>query len=653
MNKILQIRYIFLICLFLLFITLAVFFQVRNFDFVNFDDPIYVYENPHIQKGLTLKSIGWAFTSFRGSLWIPVTWLSFIVDYKLFGLNPGGYHLTNVFFHIINTLLLFLFLKCITGKLWRSAFVAALFAIHPLHVESVAWVTERKDVLCMFFMMLALWMYARYAERPSSGKYLSVFLLFGLGLMAKPMVVTFPFILLLLDYWPLGRFKFGNKDSSGKIPAGKHFIPLNKKINFSQILLEKIPLFALSITVSVITFIAGKTGEALISVDVIPLKYRIPNAIVSYVVYIRKTVWPNDLAVFYPHNVTLLPLWKIVFSGVFLMCITVIIIRSAQRFPYFIVGWFWYLGTLFPVIGIFQAGAQAMADRFTYIPVIGLFIITAWGIPEIIKKWRYRKVVLLILSGLLILTSATASWKQIQYWQDSGKLFEHTLNVTSDDPNIHLHQGLFLAKQGKSDEAFEHYSEALRLQSDYYRAHNNLGVLFADKGMFDDAVKHYTEALRLKPDYSEAHSNMANALINQAKYNEAVMHYSEALRLKPGNAKLHNDLANVFVIQSKYDEAIIHYKEALNLKQDYAEAHSNMAVVHARMGKLDDAVTHCKEALRLNPGHANIHNNMGAFLAEQGKYDEAIKHYREALRLKPDYTEARKNLENVLNSQVK
>jgi hypothetical protein len=371
--------------------TLAVFWQVLGHDFVNYDDPDYVYRNPNVQSGITLSSIKWAFTTGHAANWHPLTWLSHMLDWQLFGDNPGWHHLTNLFLHIANTLLLFAVLKRMTNALWRSAFVAAAFALHPLHVESVAWVAERKDVLSTLFWMLTIAAYLRYLERPGTGRYLLTLLIFALGLMAKPMLVTLPFVLLLLDYWPLGRFQFGQIVKSVGQQSRKSLNAFSHWKLSRHLLLEKVPLFALSAISSIVTFLVQRTAGAVTSVETLPLKLRIANTFVSYLTYIQKMVWPSRLAMFYPYPDKTDLIWQTVVFALLLLIISLGVIWLMRRRRYLLTGWLWYLGTLVPVIGLVQVGDQALADRYTYVPLTGLFIIIAWGVPDLIAKWRFRK----------------------------------------------------------------------------------------------------------------------------------------------------------------------------------------------------------------------------------------------------------------------
>jgi Flp pilus assembly protein TadD len=594
-----------LVYLVLIFVTLVVFHQLPSHDFINLDDDILVYENPHVHGGLNKKGIAWAFTTFEAYNYHPLTWLSHMLDCQLFGLRPGMHHLTNLLFHLMNTALLLLVLRRMTGTLWRSGFVAALFALHPLHVESVAWVAERKDLLSAFFWLLSMWAYARYTERPGLKRYLPVLLFFSLGLLAKPMVVTLPFVLLLLDFWPLGRMQFHQVDNDSR--------PLEPKVPIFRLVLEKIPLFALAAISIVVTFAAQQEGGALKSLESFPLTTRIANALISYVSYIAKMIWPHNLAVYYPYSGSV-PMWQAAGAGLTLICLTFLLLWTARKRPYLAVGWLWYLGTLVPVIGLVQVGSQAMADRYTYLPLVGLFIALAWGVPSLFAGWHHRQSILATLATILLLSFTVCTWLQLRHWQNSITLFQHTLQVTTNN----------------------HF------------AHNNLGVALAHDGRLNEAISHYSEALRLKSDASEVHNNLANALAAQGSVDEAIEHYFEALRLEPDYDKAHNNLGNVLASKGKVEEAINHYSEAIKINPDYAGAHYNLANVLAAQGSVDEAIQHYLEALRILPDWAGAHNNLGVSLEKSGKLKEAIDHYHEALRISPDYAKARNNLERAM-----
>jgi len=574
-----------IICFFLLLATLVVFSPVYQNDFVHLDDDLYITDNPNVQQGLSGESIKWAFTSTHAGLWIPLTWLSLMLDFEVFGLKAGGYHLDNLFFHLSNTILLFLLFKRMTGGLWRSAFVAALFALHPLRVESVAWAVERKDVLSTLFFLLSIHIYVRYTEHGTLLAYISALFLFLLSLMAKPMLVTLPCLFLLLDYWPLGRLNFAE-------PSPEHYqekiapYPSKKDTTLFLLLLEKIPFFLVSIIFSIVTFLAQRSFGALSGLQALPLRARFVNALVSYVEYISKTFWPRNLAVFYPYPVEALPLWKVAGAGLLLAGLTAFVLRATRR-RYLLTGWLWFLVGLLPVIGLIQAGSQAMADRFTYVPLIGLFWIISWGVPDLVANWRYKRTLLSFSAGLVLALLMACTWFQVKHWRNSITLFEHTLRVTENSGPIH----------------------------------NNLGIALLEQGRFAEAAPHFTKALQFRPKDVKAHINLAVSLVNLGDLQKAVDHYTKALELEPHHAGAHNNLGNVLLLQGRVDEAEAEFSRALEIRGDYAEAHNNLGVVLARQERFSEAIEHFRQALRVNPNYPQARRNLDRTLrrVEKGK----------------------------------
>ena len=558
-----------IVCLFLIVATLAVYWQVRNHDFVNYDDNHYVTDNRHVRSGLTWEGTIWAFTATHAGNWHPLTWLSHMLDCQIYGLNPGGHHVTGLLFHLMNTLLLFVVLKQMTGALWRAAFVSALFALHPLHVESVAWVAERKDVVSAFFWLITMWAYVRYVKSPVFSRYLLVLIFFALGLMAKPMVVTLPFVLLLMDYWPLGRLQLNSLSNLWGEKAGVR-----------GALWEKVPLFAIAAVSSVITLVAQQSGGAIASMHHLPIDVRMVNALVSYVSYIGKMIWPLKLAIFYPHP-GMLPIWQAAGAGLLLVCISIFVIRAGRRAPYLAVGWLWYLGTLVPVIGFVQVGAQSMADRYTYLPLIGLFIMIAWGVADLAARWRYRSPALFVSTGVVLLAFMICTWLQAGHWKNSITLYEHTLDVSADNHLAHNNLGSALVEQGNLKDAIVHYSEAVRIQSEYLDAHFNLGVVLMRTGRLKEAMVHYFEAVRIKPDHAVAHYNLGWVLAEQGNFKQAISHYSRAVQIKPDYIDAHNNLGAALLRRKRFREAISHFSRVLQIKPDDADAHKNLRIALA------------------------------------------------------------------------
>jgi tetratricopeptide (TPR) repeat protein len=598
-------RYVFLIYAALALATFAAYEQVCTHDFISYDDPQYVYENQHVMDGLTWNSIKWAFTSFHSYNWHPLTWLSHMLDWQLFGNNPGWHHLTNLLFHIASTLLLFAVLKRMTGALWRSAFVAGAFALHPLHVESVAWIAERKD-------------YVRYTERPGIARYLLVLLIFSLGLMAKPMLVTLPFVLLLLDYWPLGRLQWPQKASEGALPQSGSA----RVMSIWHLVREKIPLFVLSAASCVVTYIAQQSGGAVTSIEYLSLKLRIINAMTSYLGYIVKVFYPSHLAVFYPYPKE----FRMDAAILLLVGIFIIFYRLAGRRPWLKVGLLWYLGTLVPVIGLVQVGNQFIADRYTYIPSIGLFIVGAWGVAEITEKWRYRNIALSVLTGAVFVVLFVCTWVQVKYWQNSITLYEHAVEVTKDNSLMHNNYGVALLKKGRLDEAIEHFSEVLRINPRDYTAYNNLGIVLEEQGRISQAVENWNKALEINPDYPFAHYHLGCVLKSQGKYDEAIEHFDKALRANPDWPAAHCGLGAVLQSQGKLDEAARHYIEALRLGAG-SEGHYLLGTVYSQQGKFDMAVIQWTEALKLKPDSPYALNDLSRILAatEDARLENPVK----------------------------
>jgi tetratricopeptide (TPR) repeat protein len=605
-----------IILVLLVAVTLVVYWQVRGHDFIAFDDDLYVTENKEVQRGLTWRGIKWAFTTTQAYNWHPLVWISHMLDCQLYKLNPAGHHFTNVLFHIANTLLLFLVLARMTGCLWRSGFVAALFALHPLHVESVAWVSERKDVLSTFLWILTMWFYLRYVRRPRFATYQPIMLALALGLMAKQMLVTLPLVLLLLDYWPLERFALRRqKPDAHKGRFGT--------ASFSWCLLEKLPLLALSAVASLIVFLVQSRATLVKSTIAIPFGYRVGNAILAYARYITRMFWPANLGVLYPHPETNLPIWKVLTAGLLLLCVSILVVRHFRSRRWFAVGWLWYLGTLVPVIGLVQVGLQAMADRYTYVPLIGLFIIIAWGAAELLAKQRHRNIVLSTgaVTVLSVLTAVT--WRQVAYWQNSITLYKHTVAVTANNDILHYNLGVLLLGKGRTDEAIKHWREAVRIRPDQPTIHKNLATLLSRQGDIDGAIEHYRRALRLRlrdqaanralknllarrerPDTAGELFDRGNALASQGELDKAIACYTRLLQLRPGYAAAHNNLGNALYLRGKPEQALARYYEAVRHDPNLVDAHYNMAVLLAGRGSTDEAVREYRKVLEIDPSHA-------------------------------------------------
>ena len=554
-----------LIALGLVVLAVAAYGRVGQFGFVDFDDSEYVYENPQVRAGLTLEGAMWAFTTTRAANWHPLTWLSHMADVQLAGLKAGWHHWVNVLIHALNAMLVFLVLKRMTGAGWQSAMVGALFAVHPLHVESVAWVAERKDVLSTFFWILTMGMYAGYVQRSGAWRYLGVVLVFALGLLAKPMLVTLPFVLLLLDYWPLGRLASAGSSSGASAAISAEGIP--------RLILEKVPLLAVAAASAIATYLAQASKAATASLEHFPLGERAANALVAYILYLVKTVWPVSLAVFYPHPSSIgehIPVWQSLAAGAALAVMTSLALLYGRSHAYLPVGWFWYVGTLVPVIGIVQVGSQAMADRYTYVPLMGIFIAVAWGVPELLGRWRYRRPALAVLGGAAILGLSLATWTQTAYWRDNGSLYTHALRVTRKN----------------------------------WLAWNNLGNHRLNRGEFRQAMVSFQEAMRIKPDYADAWYNAGVVYGLLQDYPRAIASYQEALRLDPTNADgwVKRGMAHQTIGQ--YPQAIACYESALHYRPEDSVALQNLGALYAVAGNRERALEAFRRLRAFHPAQA-------------------------------------------------
>ncbi len=612
-----------LIALGLAILTLGVFWRVTGHEFLNYDDGVYAAENPYVLGGLTSQGLVWAFKTFCAGNWHPLTWVSLMLDAAVFGREPFGFHLMNLIFHLANVLLLFLLLNRMTHRPWRSAFVAALFAIHPLHVESVAWLPERKDVLSTFFGLLAILAYVGYVRRPSWGRYVPILLLFALSLMAKPMLVTLPILLLLLDYWPLRRSDQSSviSNQSGKAgPSTKHQAPW-------IFVLEKGPLFVLSAGSCVVAYIAQHASGAMANLDRIPVGLRIGNALESYVNYALKTVYPAKLAVFYPYPRSL-DLFGVFGAAGLLIATTVLVMCAARTRPYLAFGWVWYVVSLLPVIGLVQVGAQAMADRYTYVPLIGLFIMIAWGIPELMVKWSNGQTVessspinhqpstinhclpLIVVALAVVAAFSVRSYRQVSFWQDNRALFGHAIEVTKDNYLAHHNLGVALFQDGDLEGAKEHFAKAVRIRPEHTPAQCALGTVLMQTGRPKEAMRHLSEAVRLDNNLSDAHNSLGLLLAAQGRPKEAIAHYEQALRIEPQNPDTHFNMAAALAASRELPQAAEQYAEALRLRPNDAEAHNGLGIVLMCMGRRDQAVTEFKAALEIDPNCAGAQDNL-------------------------------------------
>jgi protein O-mannosyl-transferase len=590
--------------------TLIIFWPVTRCDFLNYDDPDYFTANPRVLSGLTPANFIWAFTTGHAGNWHPLTWLSLMLDAELFGKNPFGPHFTNLFFHAANATLLFLLLQKLTAAPWRSAFIAALFALHPLHVESVAWISERKDVLSTFFVLLSLWAYVAHTQKfkPSDMKWKTTFVsrnywlslfLFTLALMSKPMVVTLPFVMLLLDWWPLQRISN----------------PGFQIVSLRRLFMEKIPFFVLSSISCAVTFAVQQKGGAVAALTKFSISQRIENTFVAYARYLGKMFWPVNLANPYP-----LPgHWELslaIYSVALIAGLSAIAVLFARRFPFAFTGWFWFVGTLVPVIGLVQVGDAAMADRYTYFPLIGIFIVLVWSANFLFENLNVPKSLVIFCAAIILAACAFRTRDQLNYWQNSGTLFRHTLAVTENNYIAENNLGTWLSTRGKVPEAMDFFRQSLRIKAENPDAFFNLGNAFAKLGNWDEAINDYQQALQITPDQADILNNLGFALAMKKQFSDAIACFEAALKLNPGSADTHNNLATVYFMEQKFSEAAQHYREAIRLAPDNAQIYANLGDVLVRQRQLAEAVQNYQTALRLNPDDARTRAKLQALGAQ-------------------------------------
>jgi tetratricopeptide (TPR) repeat protein len=620
------------IYLFLAVISLVVFNQTVRYNFVNFDDDLYVYEAPAIKAGLTIQGVAAAFTKPHARNWHPLTTISHMLDCQLYGLKAGGHHATNVILHTLAVLLLFRVLQQMTGSIWKSSVVAALFAIHPLHVESVAWVSERKDVLSAVLFFLMLGAYSSYARAPSIRRYLLIAALLAAGLMSKPMLVTAPMVLLLLDYWPLRRTVSHESNTKGHALVVK-----GQSSTISRLILEKLPLFALSAGAAVVTFIVQK--RAVGAIPPLPLAWRVENAVVSYLIYIWQTLWPARLAAFYPHPNGTLAFWEVTLATGLLVVITATAIVFRNRWPYLFTGWLWYLVMLFPVIGLIQVGEQGHADRYTYLPHVGLFLLGVWGIAEVLKPLRVARWVPAATALAVILAMATTAFIQASYWRNSETLWSHALDVTSDNDFAHNNLGYLCSNSGQLDRAISHFEAAAMIRHGKTNKHYNVGSAFVEmnladalarKGQSDEAMVHYQQAITLEPNYADAYYNRGNLLLAKGQIDDAIADWEKTLQLQPNDADAHTCLGNAFLRKGSLNEAIAHYQTAVTLAPDDPHSRNNLAWILATSS--DDkirngakAIEFAQQAVAISRGREpQFVRTLAAAYAEAGRFSESI-----------------------------
>ncbi len=622
-----------LIALILFLLTIVLFSRVRDFEFVNFDDPSYVTENLHVQNGLTKEGLAWAFGRVHGddTYWHPLTWISHMLDYELFGPQPGVHHIVNVLFHALAAVLLFHTLRRMTGALWRSALVAALFAWHPLQVEGVAWVAERKNVLAGLFWVLTMLAYLRYAERPTAARYSIVVFCLALGLMCKPLLVTLPCVLLLLDFWPLRRVKAARGERGGG--ASSHVA-----VSLRRAAVEKFPLLALSLVSSVVTLMAHQQLGTTISGAELPLGFRIGNAFVSYGRYLLKVIWPANLSAYYPMPAAWAG-WQIPLSVGVVIAITCLVFVLRKRAPYLALGWLWFLGVMVPAIGIVQASTQSMADRFAYLPLIGLFIALVWGTDEWLRKFPGPRRSAMILAGAVLFACAALTWRQLGHWRNSITLFSHALAVTKENSVAHINLGTALEAMGRRKEAMWHYQEGVRIKPQSPQGYNNLANVLDDLGRFDEAVAAYEQALRLRPNVALVHNNLGVALAKHGRYEEARTNFQRSIELKPGDAHGHYLMGTLYLRMGDARSAVGAFQAALSANPNHLKALLYLARVlaaneDASIRNGPQAVALAERAMALSGGEQPaVLDTLAMACAEAGRFDDAVKTEQTAAKL--------------------
>lgn len=614
----------YLTVIFLIVACLIAYGRISGNSFVNFDDQIYITENSHIQSGINPGNIKWALGAVVCGNWHPLTVLSHTLDWTLFGANASYHHLINLLLHIGSVLFLFLFLNRATKNPWPSAFAAALLALHPLRAESVAWAAERKDVLSMFFGMASIYVYAFYAGNSKLSRYIFSLLLFAMALMSKPMMVTLPFLLMILDYWPLGRWQ------KAPVKSMSH--------QAIRLILEKVPFMLLTIASSIITMWAQNKDNAFSFMAHLSFPTRIANAVISYISYLGKIFWPVNLAVFYPYEFSF-PLWKILISGLVLTVITIVVLCYIRKLPFLFAGWFWYLGTLVPVIGLIQVGDQAIADRYTYLPSIGIAIMLAWLISHLIKEDIYKKLLLpATIAGIAIL--AILTWKQCGYWKNSIELYSHTLETTKNNYIAHNNIGLALAEERRFDEAIANYNEAIRILPVYYSAYNNRGLAYDAAGQYQQAIESYNQAIRIRPDDFAAYVNRGNTYTSMEQYQSAIQDFNTAIRLQPGCIQAYSNIGNIYIKLGQYQSAIENFNTAIRQKPDIAYFYIWRGNVYFDLNQYQSAYNDFSKAIQLNPNSADAYSNRGAVYAKSGQYQLAINDFNKTISINPDYTKA-------------
>ena len=614
----------FLGALLLLFGLFLIYAPVSSYPFVNYDDNLYVTENERVRGGMSWENVRWAMTTMEAAFWHPLTWWSHMLDWEVYGENAGGHHVTNVVLHGVNVVLLYGVLWRMTGGVWSSAMVAGLFGLHPLNVESVAWVAERKNVLSTLFWLMTMWGYVGYVRKGGVWRYGSVLGWFVLGLMAKPMLVTLPCVLLLLDYWPLGRWGEGKE----------------RRERWKRLVWEKVPMLGVVGVVSVWAVQAQAKAGALSGLEGLPVGVRLGNAVVAYGEYLRKMVWPMDLAVFYPHAGESLEVWKVVMWGVVLMGITGGVWKWGEKYGYLRVGWLWYVGTLVPVSGLVQVGGHGLADRYAYVPLIGVFVMVVWGMAEIARRRPWSRGWIVLASLLVLAALSVGTRTQLYYWSSTRSLFDQALRVTSNNYVAHRMIGTDLMKKGRRQEAIQSFRESIRAGPRYPDAYSKLGAALLEQEQLDEAERLFSDALEINQNAWEALNNLGIVQLKRGELTEATRLFTRVIELDPGYSGGYSNLGLTLAGQGRFSEAVSQYARALRITPDFYDAHNNLGVALMEMGEMQGASVHLARAVAIDPHLAEARTNLGLAIAKQGRTEEAARHFSLAVQIQPDFAQA-------------
>lgn len=631
-----------LLPLLIVFIIVAIYGKTARYDFIKFDNKEYIIENPHVRNGLGLQNIKWAFEftkTTNKTYWHPISFISHMVDCQLYGVNPFGHRLTNIVLHLLNAILLYSFLNWTTGAPIKSAFISILFAIHPINVESVIWIAERKNLLSSLFWLLAMMIYVSYVNSRKKLHYVILFIVITMGLLSKPMLVTLPFALVLLDVWPLGRIRIADGKTVFQPNA---FIKLNKKL-----VLEKIPLFCLSFIFVFLSILSNRNMEILATKQAVPMDLRITNAIISYISYLKKIFWPFDLAIFYPFPSTMNSYWELILAGSSIAFFSYTAIIMFSKKPWLFSGWFWYLGTLIPVLGLVQAGIwPSMADRWAYIPQLGILIVFVWTIDDLLNIYTLKKFIMLSCFSLCAILSLL-TWRQTELWKDSSTLFEHALNKTENNWFVSYVLGSFSQKEGDYPKSIQYYNDAIKLKPTLYLAYNNLGIIYEKFERYDDAMKFYEKALAIKPSHANALNNMGKVLILMERYTEAFSYFRKAYQFDPDSPAINDNMGNVNLHSGNLKQALFHYKKSLAIRPANVLIHHKIGSIYFAMGNLQTALEYYQSAIKLDPNIPIFYINIGNIYLENKQYPQSIQFFKKALNLDPSLSAIKEKIIHI------